>query len=206
MPSSERHRTRHRDQRAARVAVRPGARRGLEFRPRQHAATRHRRRQSVARGRVGNHGAGPQGAPYHGRLSRGRDRRGRVAGRARGVRGGAAPLGRGRLVTRRRWALTIFAALAVALAWLVKREYFRSTGAKLAEAALALPPRSLVYRPAAGGQQVGHASTTRDTTRDTIRVADVWVLDIPTLGAMHPTDARITASVSRALRMQAVDG
>src|SRR6266566_2620 len=134
-----------------------------------------------------------------------RGRRGRVAGRARGVRGGAAPLGGGRLMTRRRWALTIFAAWAIALAWLVKREYFRSTGAKLAEAALAVPPGSVFYRLAAGGQQVGYAGTTIDTTRDTIRVADVWVLDIPTLGAMHRTDARSTASVSRALRMQAVD-
>lgn len=108
-------------------------------------------------------------------------------------------------MTRRRWALTIFAAWAVALGWLVKREYFRSTGAKLAEAALAVPPGSVFYRLAVGGQQVGYAGTTIDTTRDTIRVSDVWVLDIPALGAMHRTDARSTASVSRALRMQAVD-
>ena len=108
-------------------------------------------------------------------------------------------------MTRRRWALTIFAAWAVALAWLVKREYFRSTGAKLAEAALAVPPGAVFYRLAVGGQQVGYAGTTIDTTRDTIRVADVWVLDVPALGTMHRTDARSTARVSRALRMQAVD-
>jgi len=108
-------------------------------------------------------------------------------------------------VTRRRWALTIFAAWGIALGWLVKREYFRSTGAKLAEAALAVPPGAVFFRLAVGGQQMGYAGTTIDTTRDTIRVSDVWVLDVPALGAMHRTDARSTASVSRALRMQAVD-
>jgi transglutaminase superfamily protein len=108
-------------------------------------------------------------------------------------------------VTRRRWALAIFTAWAVALGWLVKREYFRSTGAKLAEAALAVPPGAVFYRLAVGGQQVGYAGTTIDTTRDTIRVTDVWVLDVPALGMMHRTDARSTASVSRALRMQGVD-
>jgi hypothetical protein len=108
-------------------------------------------------------------------------------------------------VTRRRWAFAIFAVWAVALGWLVKREYFRSTGAKLAEAALAVPPGSVFFRLAVGGQQVGYAGTTIDTTRDTIKVSDVWVLDVPALGAMHRTDARSSASVSRALRMQAVD-
>src|SRR5258708_30738351 len=118
------------------------------------------------------------------------DGRGRDAARARGVRGRAAPLGRGRLVTRRRWALTIFATWGIALGWLVKREYFRSTGAKLAEAALAVPPGAVFFRLAVGGQQMGYAGTTIDTTRDTIRVSDVWVLDVPALGALHRTDAR----------------
>lgn len=108
-------------------------------------------------------------------------------------------------MTRRRWAAVIFASWALALGWLVKREYFRSTGAKLAEAALAVPPGAVFYRLAVAGQQIGYAGTTIDTTRDTIRVADVWVMDVPALGAMHRTDARSTANASRALRMQTVD-
>lgn len=108
-------------------------------------------------------------------------------------------------MTRRRWALAIFAAWAIAIGWLVKREYFRSTGAKLAEAALAVPPGAVFYRLAVAGQQVGYAGTTIDTTRDTIRVTDVWVLDVPALGRMRRTDARSVANVSRALRMQTVD-
>ena len=87
-------------------------------------------------------------------------------------------------MTRRGWAVTIFGAWALSLGWLVKREFFQSTGARLAEAALSVPPGTQFYRLDLGGQQIGFASSTIDTLTDSIRVEDVLVLDVPTLGRL----------------------
>jgi hypothetical protein len=108
-------------------------------------------------------------------------------------------------VKRRQWVIAILGAWALSLGWLVKREMFRSTGARLAEAALAVPPGALFYRLVVGGQQVGYSSTTIDTLPDAIRVVNVFVLDVPALGALHRTTARSTTMLSRALRLQSVE-
>ncbi len=108
-------------------------------------------------------------------------------------------------MTRRGWAVAILVAWAGALGWLVKRELFRSTGARLAEAALSVPPGADYYRLDIGGQQVGFASSTIDTLGATIQVTGVQVLDVPVLGTMRRTTAMSRASVSRALRLQRVD-
>ena len=108
-------------------------------------------------------------------------------------------------MTRRGWAVAILAAWAASLGWLVQRELFRTTGARLAEAALSVPPGAVYYRLDLGGQQVGFASSTIDTSGSTIRVDDVLVLDIPALGTLHRTTARSRAILSRALRLQQVD-
>jgi len=42
-------------------------------------------------------------------------------------------------VSRRGWVIAILTAWVLSLGWLVKRELFRPTGARLAEAALAVP-------------------------------------------------------------------
>ena len=88
-------------------------------------------------------------------------------------------------MTRRGWAALIFVAWAGSLGWLARRELFRSMGARLAEAALSVPPGAVYYRLAVGGQQVGFASSTIDTSGSTIRVEDVLVLDVPALGVLH---------------------
>lgn len=108
-------------------------------------------------------------------------------------------------MTRRGWAIAILAAWGLSLGWLVKRVYFRSTGARLAEAALSVPPGAIFYRLEVGGQQVGFASSTVDTLTDSIRVTDQLVLDAAALGHVHRTIARSTAIVNRALRLQHVD-
>src|SRR2546428_12911270 len=82
---------------------------------------------------------------------------------------------------------------------------FRSTGARLAEAALAVPPGALFYRLAVGGQQVGYSSTTIDTPPDAVRVVNVFVLDVPALGALHRPTPRNSTMLSRALRLQRVE-
>ncbi|MGH7606737.1 MAG: hypothetical protein ACREME_05305, partial [Gemmatimonadales bacterium] len=108
-------------------------------------------------------------------------------------------------MTRRHWAIGILAAWVLSLGWLVKREVFRSTGARLAEAALAVSPGALYYRLDLGGTQVGFVSTTIDTLPDSIRVNDMYVLDVPVLGELHRTTARSVAMLTRALRLQRLD-
>ena len=108
-------------------------------------------------------------------------------------------------MTRRGWTALIFVAWAVALGWLARRELFRSMGARLAEAALSVPPGAVYYRLAVAGQQVGFASSTIDTSGSTIRVEDVLVLDVPALGVLHRTNAQSRATLSRALRLQDLD-
>src|SRR5207237_2045255 len=108
------------------------------------------------------------------------------------------------LVTRRHWGIAILAAWGLSLGWLVKREMFRPTAARLAEAALAVPPGALFYRLELGGQQIGFASATLDTLASARRVEHVFVLDIPALGRMYRTTARSVATLSRALRLHTV--
>jgi hypothetical protein len=108
-------------------------------------------------------------------------------------------------MSRKHWMIAILAIWVLSLGWLVKREVFRPTGARLAEAALAIPPGALFYRLDIGDQQVGYSSTTIDTLGGTtIRVEHVFVLDVPALGKLHRTTARSTTLLSRALRVQSV--
>ena len=107
-------------------------------------------------------------------------------------------------MTRRHWGIAILAAWGLSLGWLVKREMFRPTGARLAEAALAVPPGALFYRLELGGQQIGFASATLDTLATSLRVENVFVLDVPALGKMYRTTTRSVATLSRALRLQTV--
>ena len=107
-------------------------------------------------------------------------------------------------MTRRHWGIAILAAWGLSLGWFVKREMFRPTAARLAEAALAVPPGALFYRLELGGQQIGFASATLDTLSTALRVENVFVLDVPALGRMYRTTARSVATLSRALRLQTV--
>jgi len=88
-------------------------------------------------------------------------------------------------MTRRTWAVAILGAWAASLGWLVKREFFRPTGTRLAEAALSVPPGAVYYRLDVGGRQVGFASSTIDTQATSIGVTDMLVLRTPALGVLH---------------------
>lgn len=108
-------------------------------------------------------------------------------------------------MTRRHWGAAILVVWAASLAWLVKREYFRPTGARLAEAALAVSPGAFYYNIGAHGRQVGFASTTVDTLVDSIRVEDLLVLDEAALGRFRRSSARSTAVLTRALRLRSIE-
>lgn len=86
----------------------------------------------------------------------------------------------------------------------MKREYFRSSGARLAEAARAVSPGALFYRLSLGAQQLGYLSTTVDTLVDSIRLVDVLVLDVPALGQLHRTEGRSVTMLDRALHLRNV--
>jgi len=108
-------------------------------------------------------------------------------------------------VTRRGWAIVVLVAWGTSLGWLVKRVFFLTTAARLAEAARSIAPGTVYYRLVVGGQQVGFASFTIDTSGSAIRVEDLLILDVPALGVLHRTTARSRATLSRALRLEEVD-
>ncbi|HEV2749754.1 MAG TPA: hypothetical protein VGV12_04410, partial [Gemmatimonadales bacterium] len=108
-------------------------------------------------------------------------------------------------MTRRTLAGAILAAWLLSLGWLMKRQVFRPAGARLAEAALSVPPGAAYYRLELGGQQVGFASSTIDTTPTAIRVTDILVLRYPAAGVWHRTAALSRAVLSRGLRLESLD-
>ena len=92
-----------------------------------------------------------------------------------------------------------------ALGWLVKRVAFRSTGERLAAAALAAPPGTEFFRVDLAGHQVGFASMTLDTAGPRLRVTDLVLLDLRAGGRLYHTRARAVAVVTRALRLETLD-
>src|SRR5438034_3207621 len=107
-------------------------------------------------------------------------------------------------MTRRMWAVAILGAWAASLGWLVKREFFRPTGTRLAEAALSVPPGAVYYRLDVGGRQVGFASSTIDTQATSIGVTDMLVLRTAALGVLHRSVVLSRAVLSRTLRLEGV--
>src|SRR5207247_2267603 len=201
----ERHRARHPGRRGAGLAIGAPEGAGMGVGAASSAAGRHRRRQPLGRRRSRGDGAGPEGPLGDGgvpgrRLHRGGDARCPVL-----LRGSAQSPGGRRFLTRRAWAVGILVAWAGSLGWLAWRELFRPTSARLAEAALSVPPGAVYYRLDIGGQQVGFASSTIDTAGSAIRVEDVLVLDVPALGVLHRTTAQSRATLSRALRLEDVN-
>ena len=108
-------------------------------------------------------------------------------------------------MTRKGWGVVILLAWGLSLGWLVKREFFRPTAARLAEAARGISPGAAYYRLDVAGTQVGFASTTVDTMSDSIRVDESLVLEIAALGHLSRTSARSTAIVGRTLRLRNID-
>jgi len=104
-------------------------------------------------------------------------------------------------VKRGRLAAVIVLGWVGAIAWLLAREYRPSRTSVLAEAALSLPPGATYYALSLGSEQIGFASSTVDTMADSIRVEDLMVLEVPTLGQVHRTEARTQAMLSRQLQL-----
>src|SRR3989442_6293006 len=201
----QRYRAGHAGRRGAGLAIGVAAGAGVGVRQSDGAPDRHRRRQPRDRRCRRGHGAGPEGARRERGVSIPRIHRRGDAGRPGGVRSRSQASRSGRIVTRRGWAGAILVAWAASLGWLARREFFRSTGTRVTQAALSVPPGAVYYRLDVRGQQVGFAFSTIDTARSSILVEDVLVLDVPALGVLHRTTAKSRATLSRALRLEDLD-
>ena len=99
-------------------------------------------------------------------------------------------------------AIGVLALWIVGLGVLVHRELFRPPLERLAEAGLRVTPGAQYYAVLQGGEQIGFASSTIDTTDGGITVVNYLVADLPIAGKVHRASARSSARLTRALRMK----
>jgi hypothetical protein len=114
------------------------------------------------------------------------------------------------MTTRRRVTQPrALAAMLVLLLWLgglgflVRREYFRPSAERFAEAALRVSPGGVYYAVMQGNRQIGFASSSIDTATTTISVDDYLVADLPVGGRTHRASARTHVVLTRAMRTKA---
>jgi hypothetical protein len=89
----------------------------------------------------------------------------------------------------------------VGLALLARRELFVAEPEQLLEAALLVVPGTAYYEVLSGGEQVGWASASIDTSRAGISVRDVMVIDSPDSAARKRFAARARVSLTPGLRL-----
>ncbi len=85
---------------------------------------------------------------------------------------------------------------------LARREFWRPRGETIADAGQVVPPGSAFYTLTMGGQQIGYASSTIDTTTEDLRFQDVMVVEVPAMKTLHRTDVRTDAVLTRSLRLK----
>ncbi len=105
-------------------------------------------------------------------------------------------------MSRRGLTAAILLVWVVAIGLLIRREVWQPAGARLAEAALALPPGATYYAVSLGNTQIGYVSSSIDTLPDTLRVTEIMVLDVPVLGTAQRTETRTEIELSRTLRLR----
>jgi hypothetical protein len=98
-------------------------------------------------------------------------------------------------------ATAVLLIWVVALSLLIRREFFRAPTERLAEAAMRISPEALFYVIERNGEQIGFASSTIDTTEQTVEVSDHLVVDLPVDKRLHRSSARAAVSLTRGLRM-----
>jgi transglutaminase-like putative cysteine protease len=108
-------------------------------------------------------------------------------------------------MSRRGLTVAILLVWLVAIGLLVRRELWRPEGARLAEAALTLPPGATYYAVLLGDTQIGYASRTIDTLPDTLTVTDIMAVDVPVPGALQRTETRTVVELSRSLQLRSFD-
>ncbi len=99
-------------------------------------------------------------------------------------------------------AIGILVLWIVGLGVLVRRELFRPHTEQLAEAGLRVTPSATFFAVLRGGEQIGFASSTVDTTDGGIAQDDYLVADLPVGGKLHRASARSSVQLTRALRLR----
>jgi hypothetical protein len=97
---------------------------------------------------------------------------------------------------------TILVGWLAGLGLLVRREYFRPQVERLAEAAMRVAPGPSYYAVVQGGRHIGFASTTVDTSVNSITVSDYLVADLPVGGRTHRATARTEVTLTRGFRVR----
>lgn len=98
--------------------------------------------------------------------------------------------------------------IAVLLLWvaglglLAKREYFKPSAIRLAEAAQSVGPGASFYSISMGSGPIGYASSTVDTLPDEIRVQDGMTIDIEAMGTVQRTELLTDIRLTRDLRVR----
>jgi hypothetical protein len=98
-------------------------------------------------------------------------------------------------------ATAVLLVWVVALSLLIRREFFHAPTERLAEAAMRISPEALFYIVERNGEQIGFASSTIDTTEQTVEISDHLVVDLPVDKRLHRSSARAAVSLTRGLRM-----
>jgi hypothetical protein len=94
---------------------------------------------------------------------------------------------------------------AGALGLLARREYFKTSTVRLAEAARTVGPTASYYTVSMGAGPIGYATSTVDTLPDEIRVQDGLTVDIEALGSVQRTQMVTEIHLSRGLRLRTFD-
>ncbi len=87
------------------------------------------------------------------------------------------------------------------VAFLVKRVYFKTSAALLAEAATRVGPGSSYYTLTTGGAPIGYVTSSIDTTPEAITVQNNTVLDVQALGSVQQAAITMVATLTRTLRL-----
>jgi hypothetical protein len=110
------------------------------------------------------------------------------------------------MVNKRRRRRTIGVAILIAwlavLAWHARREYFRPTAVRLAEASANLVPAASYYAVKLADQTIGFASSRIDTVPGGFVLLDDLRLRVAALGAEVPASARTEVSLGERLELK----
>ena len=106
---------------------------------------------------------------------------------------------------RRIIGVTILALWVVAVAFHVRREYFRAETVVLAEGARALAPGSHFYSVQMDGRAIGLASSRLDTLPDGFRFDDLVRLEVPALDRVHTANVQTRARLGPSLELRSFD-
>jgi len=105
-------------------------------------------------------------------------------------------------LNRRNIGRLVLLAWAVMLAWLARREFTRGEDSARSQQIARLAPAAQYFAVYAAGRQIGQFNLTVDTLIDGVRIAELFVLDVPQGGGTHQLTRGSEFTLSRSLRIR----